>query len=508
MKRLAWAVLLAGVLLAAWTGLVYAQVVWEWHEGDDCNLWTFPCRDNEYAVANPHNEILIPTTPCTNGVVSISMAGGVPGYIEILWNGDPVITDIQSSPVVVSFTTVFRVRPDHDDELQIYGHHENPILNEIHIYNVVADCQDPLGPSILEQILAALTDLIDLITNYTNPLLQSLNDAIQDLIAAILGLGGKIDALTSTLATPAYSPIAPPDNATAVPTTPPVVVTDPGQLTVLYLPIVAKGSITATKPLNWLTQLNLCRSLAGQSAVAEDLGSSYAAAAHAVYLVRNDETGHEEDSMKPGYSAAGAEAGMRSDILTDGAVLGRSDESAVQEFCTNPFYLLGLLDPRLSTAGYGSALDGAGTVRMAAVLDVSQQGNAAAWPVRFPGSGQTVPPQISLSLTSTQLLPDPRPGCDLAGAAGLPILLLLGHTPMDLFVSDSSLTRDGNAVDHCIFSDHTYLDFNSDRQYLGRYLLGRVGGIVLLPAAPLTAGSYTVSITANETVYTWSFTVQ
>jgi len=503
MKRLAFSVGLALALLAVWTGLIYAQVLWEWHEGDDCGLWNDPtCGVSGYAVVSGtsgYNGIVITTSYCSQGVVSVTASGGYPGYFGMIWNETTVLTDIESTPGTFTFTTQFH--GNGNDELILHSYYyTNPVLNTIQVTDVVLDCQGTTEMDLLTQLIALLQALLEAI--------GALLTAIGDLISSIIGLGGQIDTLTSALAPPAYSPIEEPESPTVQPTAPPDIVTEPGQLTVLYLPIVAKQGITATKPLNWLAQLNLCRSLAGQSEVSEDPNSSSEAAAHAIYLVRNDESGHEENPLHPGYSAAGAEAGMRSDILTDGNVLGRSDESAVQELCSNPFYILGLIDPRLSAAGYGSALDGAGAVRMAAVLDVSRQGQPAAWPVRFPGSGQTVPLQIARSLTSTQLLPDPRPGCDMAGAAGLPIVLMLGHTLMDIFVSDASLTLNGSPVDYCLFSDHTYIDFNSDRQYMGRFLLGRVGGIVLLPADPLTTGTYAVSITANETVYAWSFTVQ
>jgi hypothetical protein len=46
-------------------------------------------------------------------------------------------------------------------------------------------------------------------------------------------------------------------------------------------------------------------------------------------------------------------------------------------------------------------------------------------------------------------------------------------------------------------------------QKFGRQLLKIWGAVILIPRAPLTSGTnYTVSITANEKDYAWSFTIE
>jgi hypothetical protein len=67
--------------------------------------------------------------------------------------------------------------------------------------------------------------------------------------------------------------------------------------------------------------------------------------------------------------------------------------------------------------------------------------------------------------------------------------------------------RGSTSLAHCIFSESNYTNSIASLQSLGRALLNASDAIVLIPKAPLSAGPYTASITANGQTTTWTFAV-
>ncbi len=68
--------------------------------------------------------------------------------------------------------------------------------------------------------------------------------------------------------------------------------------------------------------------------------------------------------------------------------------------------------------------------------------------------------------------------------------------------------QDTTPLEHCLFDETSYTNPDGSTQNTGRSILNGRDAIVLIPKQPLTFGAtYTVSITANEQTYAWSFTV-
>jgi hypothetical protein len=96
---------------------------------------------------------------------------------------------------------------------------------------------------------------------------------------------------------------------------------------------------------------------------------------------------------------------------------------------------------------------------------------------------------------------------------GLPIILQLGAGNVIPYPGLSPVTafsfKQGAAtLESCEFDENNYQNPDSNSQNLGRAVLSTRDAIVIVPRNPLTPGAtYTVSVTANSQVYTWSFTV-
>ena len=100
----------------------------------------------------------------------------------------------------------------------------------------------------------------------------------------------------------------------------------------------------------------------------------------------------------------------------------------------------------------------------------------------------------------------PPPG--YTAPAGLPIILQIGDGSLTPSVTAHTITSGGSAVEHCVFDETSYSNPDGNMQSLGRSVLGGRDAIVLIARQSLTQGAmYTVSVTANGTKYTWSFTV-
>ncbi len=251
--------------------------------------------------------------------------------------------------------------------------------------------------------------------------------------------------------------------------------------------------------------MNLYRNLAGLPVIPEDPALSAAAQLHAEYAVRNDEIGHTEDPGKPGYTPAGAAAAAASNVAgTSAADAGFG--WAIDAWMRGPFHAIGILDPQLGATGFGIAHDTGAPVRTAAVLDVltnrTGDPSAVGFPVLFPGDQRAAP----LDRYEGNELPDPLASCPgYTAPSGLPLLVqLAAFAP----VTASSLLRDGQPVEHCVFDGATYANAEAAHQSLGRAVLASRNAVVLIPREPLRKGStYDASVTAGAETIAWRFTL-
>ncbi|MBF6568926.1 MAG: FHA domain-containing protein [Candidatus Binataceae bacterium] len=270
----------------------------------------------------------------------------------------------------------------------------------------------------------------------------------------------------------------------------------------------------------WLARVNQYRAMVGVAPADENPALSAGDAAHARYLVTNYGSAlaagsplgaemHAENAGLPDYSSIGREAAEDSDIeLWEG---GRPDTysgpKAIDGWMSIPFHRLPILSPRLRRAGYGQYCSADTCAAALNVLTDTEKltpiPQVYKKPIEFPPNG------AGIEMTkSTGEWPDPLTSCPgYALPTGLPITLQLGNwywPKMTAF----SFKRDGADAPACGFDANDYVNPQASVQLDGRNDLRDHGAMVLIPRDPLKPGStYSVSITADEKTYSWSFKV-
>ncbi len=279
------------------------------------------------------------------------------------------------------------------------------------------------------------------------------------------------------------------------------------------VPIAADKSPTAnqTAPM-WLERVNHYRTMARLGALHEDPQLSAAVSAHASYLLLNygqeirsgnwlGDAGHSEDPAKRGYTDDGARAAQNSQIAWGCGAYNA--DAQIDQWIAGPFHRLAILNPFMEQAGFGEAAAKGCWVAGLRLPPPPEEVKPYDLAVQFPPEGAT----ISLDWTGAEA-PDPLTSCDdYEMPAGLPITIQLGRL-VETELGAHSLTADGAAIEHCAFDAHSYRNPNRAMQEYGRWALRSSGAIMIVPRAPLRAGTrYSVSITAGDKTYAWSFRV-
>lgn len=283
---------------------------------------------------------------------------------------------------------------------------------------------------------------------------------------------------------------------------------------------VSAADLAAAQP--WLTPLNYYRQLARLAPVAPDPVLEVGDLAHARYLVKTDTDNiragaigaeaHTEDPSNPWYSRAGLIAAQGSDVEAGANPYGKpwiTPQAAINGWISTPFHRLAILDPLLRAAGYGQYCDGGSCAAALNVLTdmdpVPPIPTILPRPIVFPPDGSTLP------LKSWEgEWPDPLTSCrGYVAPSGLAITLQIGLT-LQTNLSQYQLTRGDVAkstVEACGFDSSTYVNPDPETQRRGRHILTNLGAIVIVPRDPLQPGHYTVTLTANDRPYAWSFTI-
>jgi Cysteine-rich secretory protein family len=287
---------------------------------------------------------------------------------------------------------------------------------------------------------------------------------------------------------------------------PAIFMQNPGSPYIIHLPLLMKEFQPPSSLPGWLSYVNYYRATAGLPPVSEKPEWSAGDLLHARYMVRNDVIEHDEDPGNPWYTPEGRAAAQNSNLIISLEVQA-TDEWAIDGFMQAPFHALGIIDPRLLQVGYGSYREADGQFEMAAGLDVIRGMGAAAqtlYPVFWPGNGVLVP---LYSYWGEH--PDPLSSCPgYSAPSGLPLILQLGAGTLTPVVSASSLTINGQSLEHCVFDETSYANGDLVQQNLGRNILNARDAVILIPRQPLTPGStYSASITANGQIYAWSFSI-
>jgi len=249
---------------------------------------------------------------------------------------------------------------------------------------------------------------------------------------------------------------------------------------------------------SWLTRFNAWRGNAAVPALTEDTTYSSGDAAHALYMVKNNLVTHYETPGTPYYTQAGDAAARNSNIYVSSST-STTDDQAIDWWMQAPFHAMGMVDPRLTTTGFGSYRESKSGWNMGAALNVLS-GNpftGGQWPVYFPGNGSTEP------LTSYDGFESPNPLSACPGysaPSGLPVFVETGGNiattvgPVHSFVANGT-----TPLEHCVV--------DASNASVGTSLKYR-GAVLLIPRQPLQQGvKYTVALTVNNVPYTWSFMV-
>jgi hypothetical protein len=247
----------------------------------------------------------------------------------------------------------------------------------------------------------------------------------------------------------------------------------------------------------WLDRLNAWRANVNESNLVENTTWSQGDYSHALYMVKNNLVTHYETLGTPYYTAAGDAAAQAGNIFVSSST-ATTDDHAIDWWMGAPFHAMGLLDPRLSSTGFGSYREVKSGWDMGATVDVIR-GNpfsGGQFPVLFPGNNTREP----LTTYSGNEFPDPLQACaGYSMPTGLPIFIEVGGNVATTAGAVHTFTGNGVPLAHCVI--------DSTNGALGSSLKYR-GGVILIPRQPLTTGvTYTASLTVNNVPYTWSFTV-
>jgi hypothetical protein len=259
----------------------------------------------------------------------------------------------------------------------------------------------------------------------------------------------------------------------------------------------------------WLTYVNRYRANAGLPFVTENASWSDGDYKHAIYTVRNDILGHDEDPAKPYYTPEGQLAAQNSNVMAT-TQLTLPDEGAIDMWMQGPFHAVGIIDPHLAQTGFGSFRESGTGYRMAAALDVlrglGSLPSGVTYPVFWPAPGRSV---AQTSYTGGES-PNPLTSCSgYSVPTGLPVIVQLGPGwTVVPHITASSFLENGVPLEHCVFDETSYTNPDSGTQSLGRSVLNARDAVVLIPRNPLVAGKrYSASITSDGTTYSWTFRV-
>ncbi len=262
----------------------------------------------------------------------------------------------------------------------------------------------------------------------------------------------------------------------------------------------------------WLERINFYRSGLGLDPIRDNSELSAAAAAHTRYLLLN--FGEDIRSAKPMGAEAYEEKPGRSGYSANGASVARNLQLAwgcssfeagqqIDHWIEGPFHRLAMLDPFLAEAGFGEASSDECWVAALRLPPPPEEEKPYPRAIEFPPDGAAV----SLDWIGLEA-PDPLASCPgYERPVGLPITLQIGRL-VGTKLSAHSLMEDGKPIEHCAFDAPSYRNQNATGQEFGRWNLRASSAVMIVPRAPLRPGSrYSVSITAKNKTYAWSFTV-
>jgi len=260
-------------------------------------------------------------------------------------------------------------------------------------------------------------------------------------------------------------------------------------------PVVAAGPAAD----DWLGIVNVYRTQSGLAPVANNAAWSSGSRNHSCWMLLNG-IAHDESPGTPGYSVDGDQAGNSGNVAVS-TNAGATPRSHIDLWMSGPFHAIGILRPTLQQAAFGMCASPPAESRTrwnsAATLDVLRGNNPGAprpaTPIVFPGDGATT--SMTRFIAET---PDPRTFCGWGGRnVGLPLIAMM---PSNVTTAGATLRGPAGPIPTCVL--HA-----ANTSGTARAVLGGDNAVVVVPAAPLTTGTYTVSVGSDGGNANWSFNV-
>jgi uncharacterized protein YkwD len=285
----------------------------------------------------------------------------------------------------------------------------------------------------------------------------------------------------------------------------------PGLSPAVSFPAVVTCDTSTKSDSPWLAPLNRYRHSVGLDAVSANSRLSQGDYLHSRYIVKNfgerlaahENLGpemHFEDPSKPWYSAEGALAGRAGDVDELWSPRSAPPPSwAIDNWMQSPFHRLPILNPNLHSVGYGYDCENSVCI---AALNLNSGADPLlsspaplAKPIEYPPDGAPLG-----KVTFDGEWPDPLTTCPgYSLPAGYPITIQLGSL-VNPGISSYSLRRTAPAsasLEACAFDAGTYRNPDPGTEKMVRFLISNFGAIVIMPRAPLTTGTYQVSLAAG-----------
>lgn len=310
----------------------------------------------------------------------------------------------------------------------------------------------------------------------------------------------KPTATATVVATTGVLP-SPTPEPTAMPTVMPTATLEP---TVTTAPSPTPTPVAVVGP-EWLGYVNLFRQQANLPPLVENIEYSLGSAMHSTYMMETDHISHYEERTSSHFTEEGDLAAQKGNLVV--SFVQPPYQWAIEYWISSPFHALPILDPRLHTVGFGLVSQPEGDTTMAAVMDVLQGVGEVppdvTYPILFPRDGG----QTWVIRHSLYEWPDPYASCPgYAAPSGPPIMLQMGTGENTPQVTGRSFRKGDVELEHCIFSETTYVNSDPRAQEVGRNILDKRDAIVLMPRAELEMGqTYTVTLVVNGEAITWSF---
>src|SRR5439155_15362138 len=175
------------------------------------------------------------------------------------------------------------------------------------------------------------------------------------------------------------------------------------------LSLAIQGPLPAAAATTWLDRHNAWPALTTLPGLSENTTWDAGDYGHGVYMVKNQLVTHYEDPSKPYYTVAGDQAARNGNIEVSSST-SFQDWQAIDWWMGAPFHAMGLMDPRLTSTGFGAYREAVASGWRAGFSVDVLRGNSftgGSYPVYFPGNGSSEP----LTSYSGYEFPDPLSGC-------------------------------------------------------------------------------------------------